>query len=459
MNNKNEHNLSITTEIKQKPKLDHLVLQAPKQELEEVIIQQLELNPAIEIIEEGETSDEMEIDLDILREDEKEVDEGLQKFLEEELPSFYLPEQEEDKQTQIPAVFTLKDILNAQIDIAFSDPKINQSAKFVIEYIDKDGYIRTPPEVIAKDLKMDVSDVQNIIKEIKEFSPPGIGAKDLRESLLIQLRYFNEENTVAYKILDMCYEEFKENAVEKIAEKIKVSEDDVKKAIKRIKQLNPRPSADFTGGAVEYIVPDVFCEYKNGKYVVKVDDSYIPPMRISAKFKEMLLAPEKYTKEEIRWVKEKVKRALYFFKLLEDRKKHLKRLVEFLIERQKDFIENGKSFLKPLSLKEIAEKLNLSDSTISRMLKSRYLQTPKGVIPLRDFLSRSIRRYGGRVSQDMVKEIVRKIIENESEPVSDDEICKALNSQGFKISRRTIAKYRKDMGIPPKNRRKRRKDA
>jgi len=452
--NKSENSLSLITEIKQKPKLDHLVLQAPKQELEEIVIQQLELNPAIEIIEEGETLDEMEMDLDILREDEKEVDEGLKKFLEEELPAFYLPSQEEEKQTQIPAVFTLKDILNAQIDIAFSDPKITQSAKLIIEYIEKDGYIRTPPEKIAEDLRLNLTDVKYIINEFKEFSPPGIGAKDLRESLLIQLKQGNEENSVAYKILEKCFEEFKENAIEEIAKKIGGSKRTIKKAIKRISKLNPRPLADFTGGEIEYIVPDVSCEYKNGQYIVKVDDSFMPPMRINAKFKEMLLAPERYSKEEIRWVKEKVKRALHFFKLLEDRKKNLKHLVEFSIERQKDFIEKGRAFLKPLSLKEIAEHLELSESTVSRMLKSRYLQTPNRVIPLRNFLSRSVRRYGGKVSQDMVKELVKRIIEEEKKPISDIELSKILTSQGFKISRRTIAKYRKDMGILSKYHRK-----
>ncbi len=451
--NKNSNELTLSTEVKQKVKLDHLVLQAPKQELEEIIVQQLELNPAIEVMEEEEPVDEMEIDVNILREDEKEVDEGLQKFLEEELPSFYLPEQEEETQTQIPAVFTLKDILYAQIDIVFSNQKMRQAAKFVIEYIDKNGYIKTSPEKIAKELKLKTSDVKNIIKEITEFSPPGIGAKDLRESLLIQLRYFGEEDTVAYKILDVCFEEFKENAIGKIAEKLGVSEEIIKKAVNRIKKLNPRPSADFTGGDIEYIVPDVSCEYKNGKYIVKVDDSYIPPMRISSKFREMLLAPEKYSREEIRWVKERVKRALYFFKLLEDRKKHLKRVMEFIIEHQQEFIEKGKPFLKPLGLREIAESVGLSESTISRMLKQRYVQTPKGVIPSRNFLSRSVRRYGGRVSQEMVKELIKKIIENEGKPITDGEISKILNSQGFSIVRRTVAKYRKDMGIPPKSRR------
>jgi len=446
----NKQDLIISPEIKQKQKLVHIVLQAPKQELEEIVIQQLELNPAIEVMEEQETEDEMEIDLNIVREDEKEFDEGLKKFLEEDLPSFYLPEPEEESRTQIPAVFSLKDILKAQIDIAFSDKNLNQSAKLVIEYIDKDGYIRPSPEQIAEELKLNISDVETIIKEIKEFSPPGIGAKDIRECLLMQLKYFNEEKTDAYKILYTCFEEFKTNNINGISEKLTLSESTVKKAIDRIKKLNPRPSADFSGAEIEYIVPDVFCEYKNGKYIVKVDESYIPPMRISPKFKEILLAPEKYSKEEVKFVKEKIKRALYFFKLLEDRKKHLKRVMEFLIEYQKDFIEKGKAFLKPLSLRDISENVGLSESTLSRMLKARYVQTPKKVIPLRNFLSRSIRRYGGKVSQEMVKELIKKIIDNERKPLSDIEISEILKSQGFKIERRTIAKYRKQMSLPSK---------
>ncbi|MDQ1316938.1 MAG: polymerase sigma-54 factor, partial [Candidatus Poribacteria bacterium] len=279
----------------------------------------------------------------------------------------------------------------------------------------------------------------------------------LEECLLIQLNQLNLEGTIPYRLVSEGYlKDLGANRYPQIAKSLGVSLNSVREAIAVIVSLEPIPGRPFNTVRNEHIIPDVIIEKIDDEYKVLMND-YGPGLRISPYYKNILNSEDGSQEETRRFMQSKLESALWFLESLERRRKTIHKVAEAIFDVQKDFLEKGPEYLKPLTLKDVADVVGVHEATVSRVVRSRYAQTPQGIFELKRFFSSGISTGDGKMaSSTSVKEIIKNVInsENQKKPLSDDEIVKILNKKGFKIARRTINKYREELNIPPSSKRK-----
>ena len=313
-------------------------------------------------------------------------------------------------------------------------------------------------QVIAEELRIEVSKVEYAVKLLQSMEPVGIGARNLRECLELQIDRIGVTDVYLYKIIDEYLELLAENKFNIIAKELDI---DVKKAQEYgdiIKSLNPKPSCGFyTGEEVKYIVPDAYIKKIDKEYYIVMNDELGPKLTINAVYKEIL--KNDTDKEAVEYVKEKLNSAVFLIKSIEHRKTTIYRVLEKILELQRDYFDLGKTYLKPMTLKEIANSLEMHESTISRAIRDKFIYTDRGTIKIKDLFTTGISSNisGEDISTNIIKNSIKELIENEDKksPISDQVICAILNKKDMNISRRTVAKYREEMGIKSSKGRKR----
>ena len=337
--------------------------------------------------------------------------------------------------------------LKSQISIVFNNKKDIELAELISTFINENGYLTISPEEIADILNISVKKADEIIKILKTLEPIGIAAKNISECLSTQLK--NKENidknikNIAINIVENYLKELSKKDYKYISSKMNISEKNILEALKLIQTLEPYPAREFDTTTIKYIVPELFIFKENDKWQVKTNETFILPLKINKKYSKIL--KENNFNNDI--LKEKKLEAQNLISTVNERKKSLKRVGEGLLKLQIDFFENGKEFMKPLRLKDLALETNLSESTISRISNGKYLNTVWGTFSIKYFFSKNIKAINGELGSRAVKEIIKRIIENSNAKLSDEKIRLILKSEGIEIARRTIAKYRQSMNI------------
>ena len=452
------------------------LLQLPTIELEARIEEELEVNPALEegkeITDENkEFEDDYEEDFTEGKTEDINIDDYLQN---EDYASYKMAgdgasmDDDDDRETPIVGATTLIDSLMMQVGFLRLNETQSIIANQLIGSIESDGYIRRDLEAIVNDLAFgqnvmtEKDEVEEILLKIQNFDPPGIGARNLQECLLIQLErrdQLEESNLIATQIVDTCFEEFTKKHYDKIQKKFDISDELLKSSIEVITKLNPKPgSSAGSAGAAVTVIPDFILTNTEGVLTVTLNARNAPELRISRDYSEMLQTydksdkKDKKLKETVTFVKSKLDSAKWFIDAIKQRQQTLLKNIETIIKLQRAFFLDGdESKLRPMILKDIAEIIDMDISTVSRVVNSKSVQTEFGVYPLKYFFSESISTDTGEdVSSREVKNELKKLIETEEKrkPLSDDKLVKLLNDQGYQIARRTVAKYREQLQIP-----------
>ncbi len=351
---------------------------------------------------------------------------------------------------------SLKEYLHEQILEMEKDKVIRKTADYIVECLNDSGYFEMKEEDISQRLSVDKGIVEKALKFIQSLEPYGVGARNLKECLLIQIYHLNLEDDIIVKIVNNNLDDIGNDNYKKISKELNITRAEVQRYSRIIKSLEPRPSRGFyTGEDYKFIIPDAEIRKDGENLEIIMNDQAVPRIVISNMYKKIL--DEKKDDETERYVKDKLVRAEFLIKSIEERKNTLKRILEFIVDKQYEYFIERKKFLKPMTIKEAAETLNCSESTVSRAVKDKFILTSSGVIKIKDlFTVNSIKNSSKDVSVSYIKSIIEKIIneENKKNPISDQEIVEGLKKIDIAISRRTVAKYREEMGIKSSHKRK-----
>ncbi|HBH25605.1 MAG TPA: RNA polymerase sigma-54 factor [Cytophagales bacterium] len=449
------------------------LLQIPTAELEHRIEEELEVNPALE---EGRENEEDSYEESSEFEDsDSAADEDInfEEYLHDDYSGYKMQGDgsgdEEEKDMPLAEYDTLLDQLNAQLGFIKLNERQRKIGEQLIGSIESDGYIRRDLDAIINDLafsqniETDVDEVEEILRKIQSFDPAGIAARNLQECLLLQLERkidHNGEVALATEILEHHFDDFTKKHYDKIKKKLGVEDDEiVKHAIETITKLNPKPGGS-SGEMVktQYLIPDFILINNNGKLELTLNSRNAPELRVSRSFSEMMDTYDKSKKKDKKlretatFVKQKLDAAKWFIDAIKQRQHTLLNTMNAIAQFQYDFFLSGEeSDLKPMILKDIAQEIQMDISTVSRVVNSKSVQTEFGIFPLKYFFSEAISTQSGDdVSSREVKSVLKGFIEAEDKkkPLSDDKLEKLLKDKGYKIARRTVAKYREQMGIP-----------
>ncbi|MGF1534129.1 MAG: RNA polymerase factor sigma-54 [Bernardetiaceae bacterium] len=449
------------------------LLQIPTAELESRVKEELESNPALEEgREESEEPSEREREEERGNEEEINVDDYINSddFSGYKMQGDGNYREEDNKERPVATRDTLMDLLLQQLGFLHLSDRQYRIGEQIIGTIEEDGYIRRDLQSIVNDLAFaqnidtDLAEVEDILSKIQQFEPAGIAARDLQECLLLQLqrRPDRDQNPAvqhAIRALTLCFEEFKKKHFTKIQKRLGIEEEDLKDAVDMVIRLNPKPGG-VSGSFVrtQYVIPDFTIKSNNGKLDIILNSKNAPDLHVSPHYSEMFETynqsdkKDKKMRQTVSFVKQKLDAAKWFIDAIKQRQDTLRRTMQAILDYQREFFLDGdESKLRPMILKDIAEKIHMDISTVSRVANSKSVQTDFGVFPLKFFFSESISTDSGEdVSSKQVKYILRQIIEeeNKSHPLSDDKLEKMLRNRGYQIARRTVAKYREQMNIP-----------
>jgi RNA polymerase sigma-54 factor len=440
------------------------LLQMPILKLEQVIRQELSTNPLLEEVEPAEQTDEVEITPD--NEEEPQVDPQLDKINwddylgdENEIPLREEKEEGEKRWERTPILEkTLYDHLLEQLHFSRLDKEEVKIGEYIIGNIDESGYLTCSVEEIASALDILPEKISGVLSIIQTFDPSGVGAQDLRESLLIQLKQKGFEDTLAYRIVRDHLNELEKKSLSQLSRLMGTSFEEMQKAMEFIKTLNPKPAMGRFSRPATPVVPDLVVEKIGDEFVVFHNDRNIPRLRINPTYKELLRKDGGNSSETKSYIKGKLEQARWLLNSINQRRSTMIKVMEKIVEEQKDFFEHGPSFLKPLTMETIAEKVGMNVATISRVSNSKYVQTPQGIFEIRYFFNTGVSKENGEeLSKRSVKKIIEELIkrENPTTPLSDQELFNLLKKEGINIARRTVSKYREELKIQPARFRKR----
>jgi RNA polymerase sigma-54 factor len=454
------------------------LLQLPTIELEQRIKEEMESNPALdEGKEEAERDEDKQEDYDEYSneersEGEKEFD--FSDYMDDDTPSYKLSTQQkgsdvDDKTIPISLGKTFHEQLETQVGLRELDERQLIIANYLIGSLDDSGYLRRELPSVADDLAFSqniivpVEEIETVLFELQELDPPGVGARDLKECLLLQLRRKPIDYVIktAIHILEEHFEAFTKKHYDRILKKTELDNEDLKEAIDEILKLNPKPGGAMNEAArdAQQITPDFTVTVNDNELELTINGRNAPDLKINRAYREMMEGysnskekPGKSQKDALLFVKQKLDAAKWFIDAIKQRQETLLHTMTAIMERQREyFIEGDEVFLKPMILKDIAEMVGLDISTISRVVNSKYVQTPFGTFLLKDFFSESISTQSGEeVSNKEVKKILKDLIsaEDKRKPITDDRLSELLKDKGYNIARRTVAKYREQLNLP-----------
>ena len=363
-----------------------------------------------------------------------------------------------DSESLLTRSNSLQDHLLFQLHLAARDQELLRLGGLVIGELDDNGYLRSGIEELASLAGASFESMESALRLIQGFDPPGVGARDLQECLLIQLRTRSEEYAVAEAIISSHLHDVERHRFGKIAAALGVPLREVQEAVALIASLEPKPGKNFSSEEPQYITPDVYILKIDGRLLVTLNEDGLPRLRVSRYYRQILSKHAFASREAKGYVEEKMRSALWFIRSIEQRKRTLIKVAESLVKYQRDFFEYGISHLKPLTLREVADDISMHESTISRVTTNKYVQTPQGLFGLKYFFHRGVpSTVGNVVSSRRVRDLVRRYLtdEDSSKPLSDQKIVEMLaRAHGVEIARRTVAKYRGQLKIPSSNQRR-----
>jgi RNA polymerase sigma-54 factor len=484
--------LSQSTQLKQELKINPRLYQAmdllymPLLDLQQHLKQELLNNPFLDMVEpEEDEEDEGEVQEENANpESEPEKDEKGEIDWEEILLDGFdaggRREEHEEREYYEPVTVDSRDLsdhLRDQVSLLDLTPRQMYLADEFIGNINEDGYLACGLDKIiegvnesvqkaAEDSERDLTDVplyttseaEDMLGVIQSLDPPGVGARDLRECLMLQLREAGLEHSVPFRLVRDCFDELIAHRWSEISKRFGISPVDVQKAADEIAKLDPKPGLVYSDASDNYIIPDLIVDKIDGKYHVFLNDANLPRLKLSKAYQEIARDKKKFDGENKEFISNKLNSANWMIQAIEQRRQTMLKVMNYIVERQREFFEKGVQFLKPLTLREVAEVINMHESTVSRVTNEKFVQTPRGVLPLKFFFSSGLSTTAGEdVSARGIKAQIQKLVseENPKHPLTDQAIVNILKESGVQIARRTVAKYRDQLGVLSARMRKR----
>ncbi len=442
------------------------MLQLPLLELETYLRQQLVENPVLEELPPSEDGQGLP-DEEVAGAGERELEQVSDTF-EDAWNEYYYEgsdlsrnrEDEEAKRAFAESSITKKEsftsyLLN-QLRLATDDEEEYRIGEWIIGEIDDRGYFTSSVEQGASALGVPAERVESVLGKIQTFDPTGIGARDLRECLLLQIDARHPDNEQLKRLVSDYLELLQKRQLPKIAQEMRIDVEQVEELAKLVATLEPRPGRNYTGDETQYVVPDGTVTKVGDEYVVTTNDDSMPRIRVSSYYRKLLQNPDT-PKEVLDYVRGKYRAAKWLLSNIEQRKSTIYRVTKCIMDMQREFLDKGEAFLKPLTLQEVAERVGLHESTISRVTSKKYVDTPQGIFELKHFFSSSIENQNGDAkSATSVRKMIAELIEAEdkTKPLSDQQIAELLRAKGLNIARRTVTKYREALGVLPSKLRK-----
>jgi RNA polymerase sigma-54 factor len=454
-----EYNLELrqTQKLLMTPQLRQAItlLQLPVLELSEYLDQQYLENPMLEL-DDGVDAQEIEP-----AEEEKAFDIDWEQYFQDRGDVGEPINREANKKGTFEqftaSATTLQQRLSIQLSMLTLPRGVARIANYIINNLDDNGYLTQPCTEIAAQLHVTEPEVLGALGVVQNLEPAGIGARDLRECLLLQLKDRDNVPPYTWQIVCQYLDLVAKGRIPVLAEKFNVENSEIQKAVDYIRGLEPKPGQSLGEETKPaYIFPDITVMDVNGEWIIMVNDSYPFRLRVSPIYHRLLQAAE--TEEIKKFLQEKFNSALWLMKSLEQRRSTLHRIAEFILEYQQPFFKQGVKYLRPLRLKDVAEVLDVHESTVSRAVNGKYIQTPRGLFELKYFFSVNLETEdGGGASSTGVKKILEELVagEDSRHPLTDQQLSQCLQERGVKISRRTVAKYREELNIPSSTLRKR----
>ncbi|MDI3476540.1 MAG: polymerase sigma-54 factor [Thermoanaerobacterium sp.] len=442
LNLKQVQKLMMTPQLKQAIE----ILQLNSYELNELITSELETNPMLE------ASEDREDIIDAYIEMNKNSD--LDKY------NYSSDDEEKDDYSFENIVYnetSLTDHLMFQLHITPLQKKLKEICKVIIYDLDSNGYLNDDVKKLSEEYKFNEADVLKALNIVQSFDPPGVAARNLNECLKLQLKSKNMYSGIIKEIIDNYLYEIADNKLAYIAKKLNVDIKEVQNAVDEIKKLNPRPGSSFSSyNDTKYVIPDAYIKKVNGDYIVLINESLYPGLRINKSYESILTATDDDNIKK--YLSNKIQSAMWLIKSIESRRDTLYKVLSAIVKEQREFFDRVQKYIKPMNLKKIAEIVGVHESTVSRAINGKYVDTPLGVFEIKYFFQNGIENDDGeKFSQEMIKEMIKQLISDEDpkKTLSDQKIAEILVSQGITISRRTVAKYREEMNIPSSGKRKR----
>jgi RNA polymerase sigma-54 factor len=477
MNQKQSLELKLTQKLILTPQLQQSIklLQLPVLELSQNITQELMENPFLEEVIEKESDDNKDSpEIENIPQTEADdteaplerifgftTDEYFEERGSDGRDLGYFDESGDERSTQLPFERRIKktslyEHLLWQLRLSTVPEDVGHAAEVIINNLSDDGYLEATIEEVAETAKVDTQSVEEALRLIHEFDPPGVGARNLQECLLLQLRPLNLQGTLVERILTEGFKELEGKKYKQLATRFNVPLNDILQAVNIIERLEPRPGRNYSDEEVLHIVPDVYVTESDGKFVISLNEEWTPRIRLSNYYRELLANKNKLSPEERQFLEEKMRSAIWLLKSLDQRNRTIYRVTESILKFQEDFFRYGIEHLKPLNLRDVAEDIGMHESTISRVTSNKYLQCPQGLFSFRFFLSNTLSSGKGNISSTIVKNYIKEIISKEDpmNPLNDNEIVEFLKKNSIKVARRTVAKYREELRIPSHNKRK-----
>src|SRR5213082_1439959 len=448
-----------------------LVLQTPLLELRNLVQQEMETNPVLEELPDEPGSDaqnegEPSVEDNFKNEFEKlaSLDQEWRDYMAQSASSstdgFRSSREAQDKRQflfdSIAVQETLQQNLLGQLNQTALNTGDRKTAELIIGNIDDNGFLQSTAEEMTLNSGIPKEDFEKMLALIQNFYPPGVGARDLRECLLIQLKREGKESSLEYKVVSEHMPDLGKRRFPEIARRMGISVEQVQKCANNIAQLDPRPGAIFAEAPKNYVVPDVTVEKVNGEYQVILNGDQIPHLRISNTYKD-IMAQDGNGNEVKDYIRDKIRSGKFLIKSIHQRQQTISNIAHQIVSRQREFFDKGSSQLKPMTMVQIADAVGVHETTVSRAISGKYMATPQGVYEMKYFFTPGYQTATGEsMSNTSVKEAILDLVKNEdgNAPLSDKEIVEILSNRGIPIARRTVAKYRTELNILPSNMRR-----
>jgi len=468
--------LIMTPSLQQAIKL----LQLSKLELQEVLNQELLENPLLDESTEEVKSEETQAEETKTANEAEEAKTAETKEAEKEKDSFeeidydayfqdyieygYNPRGMGEEHEEFPIENTLTrppnlaDHLTWQLSMSDASPRTKEIAQFIIGNIDEDGYLRASNDEIMTSGGFSAEEVETAVRAVQSLDPIGVGARDLRECLLLQLNFLEIDEPLVETVVRDHWDDFMQRKFVPLAKTLGVDLKTLEGIVELIKHLDPKPGRKYSNERAIYVEPDVHVHKVGDEYVIVLNEDGMPKLRINSGYRSMLSSMDsKQDGETVNYIKDKIRSAVWLIKSLDQRQRTIYKVAESIVKHQREFLEKGIDHLRPLVLRDVADDIQMHESTVSRVVSNKYMHTPRGLFLMKYFFHSGIDSDTGEdISSLTVKKKIQSFIDNEDprKPLSDSKIMKILNDEGINIARRTVAKYRDELNIPSSTDRK-----
>lgn len=441
------------------------ILQAPTLELRQIIQQEIEINPVLELeapeVSLEDTAPEDPSDRDDLDVVSQMDEEWREYWAQSRMQSSNRRSDDQERwqflMDSIVAPTTLQEHLITQLRTAeINDPLLVKNVEFLIGSLDDRGFLHTPVEELSLQHFLPLDDLHAAKAVLLTFDPVGVGSDDLRECLLVQLERLGKKHSLAHRLVDQHLEDLANKRYPILARKMGVPIEQVSRAADFISTLDPRPASRFSASSNTYVTPDIIVERQAGEWVPVMNNDDLPHLRLSNAYKDLL--GQAGSSGEVRnYIRDKIRSGKFLIRSIHQRQQTIQKIAVQILAHQREFLEKGTSHLRPLNMAQVAEEVGVHETTVSRAIAGKYMATPHGVFELKFFFSHGVKTESGEdLSNTSVKNAIADLVKNEpkSKPLSDDKLAKLLDKQGIKVARRTVAKYREALGILPSHLRK-----